>query len=451
VASVITLACVGLLAIHIGEPAARFTWAYSHLGRHWALPGLAGLVVGVVPLGVALGWRRPWASAPVQPLGWRRVVAATLVVMVVVVGVGLVWPVTPICIDAWYFVTAVSDGVTRNPRWYLTLWSFSGIAEWLRPWMGPILVVRVLNGLLAGGALMALAACARTLASTKGEAAAITALAWTAFGVLQLGLGYIDVYPIALCGTALYLWAGSAVLLRDRHPLWPTVIVAAGPFFYVGLVLLVPSWFVLLWAVARRPRGARRVLEAVGVAFAVAALATVPGYGSVAAWPAYVRDLGAVLAPGAAILGRGPLLPPHEIVSGANLLGLGHLLVLLDGVGVVLLLACGAAVIGRVPAALAAWALAILAAAAAYLLTMDPLFGAFADWDLFSYLAAATALWGAYAFVVWGRTRPRVFPVLLGLALATAVVHLLARLNALDVDFHRHLAETPFRVSVERR
>jgi hypothetical protein len=37
---------------------------------------------------------------------------------------------------------------------------------------------------------------------------------------------------------------------------------------------------------------------------------------------------------------------------------------------------------------------------------------------------------------------------LAGLAVAAAVVHLMARLNGLDIDFHRHLAETPFRIPV---
>src|SRR5207244_4492767 len=69
----------------------------------------------------------------------------------------------------------------------------------------------------------------------------------------------------------------------------------------------------------------------------------------------------------------------------------------------------------------------------AYVVAMDPLFGAFADWDLFSYGAAATSLLGAYAFVAWGRAAPRAFGWLLGLALAAASVHLLARWNALDV------------------
>jgi len=48
--------------------------------------------------------------------------------------------------------------------------------------------------------------------------------------------------------------------------------------------------------------------------------------------------------------------------------------------------------------------------------------------------------------VACGRKHPRAFGYLLGLALAAAGVHLLARWNALDVDLPRHLLESPYHV-----
>jgi hypothetical protein len=41
--------------------------------------------------------------------------------------------------------------------------------------------------------------------------------------------------------------------------------------------------------------------------------------------------------------------------------------------------------------------------------------------------------------------------VLLGLALACSSVHLLARLNALDVEAERHLRESPSHIARDRR
>jgi hypothetical protein len=448
-AGVITLGCLVLLGVHAACPPG-LTWAYAHLDRHPLLPALAALVVVTLPPCIGWLWRRPAAAAAVRPLGAGRVAWLVGAGMVVVTVVGLAWPVTPICIDAWYFATAVGDGVSRNPRWYLTLWIFAAVAEPLRPILEPLTVVRALNGVVAAGGLAALAACARTLGRTEGEAAAITALTWTAFGVLQLALGYVDVYPTALFLTALYLWAGSAVLLRNRHPAWATVLVAIAPFFYVGLVLLAPSCLVLLWVAGRR-HGGRRVLEALGLALLAAGAATVPGYGVPFAWGTFGRELGPALRVGVAIDGRGALLPMAELATGRHWFGIAHLLLLIDGVGVMLLLVCGPIAARFAAPPLVVWAAALLLPGAAYLVTMDALFGIFADWDLFSYLAAVTSMCGAYVFVVWGRRAPRAFPLLLGLALATATVHLMARLNALDVDFHRHLAETPFRVPLTKQ
>jgi hypothetical protein len=448
-AAAILLGCAAMIAVHLLSPPAALTWAYAHLDRHPLLPLAAASAALLVPFGVAALWRLPWAAAPVRPLGVRRAAALVAAGTGVVALVGLRWPVTPICIDAWYFATAVGDGVSKSPRWYLTVWTFATATAPLGHLAGTLVLVRALNSVVAAWGLAALAACARTLGRTEGEAAAMTALAWTTFGIAQLALGYVDVYPTALCLTALYLWAGSAVLLRDRHPVWPTTLVAIAPFFYVGLVLLGPSCLVLLWVAGRR-HGGRCVAEAVAVAVLVAGAATIPGYGMPFAWTAFAHDLAPALTPGAAIDGRGTFLPATELARGRHWLELGHLLLLLDGVGVLLLATCGANAARRVPAALALWAGAVLAPSLAYLATMDPLFGAFADWDLFSYVAALTAVFGGYAFVVWGRGAPRLMAPLLGVALAASLVHLMARLNALEVDFHRHLAETPFRVPVDK-
>ena len=69
-------------------------------------------------------------------------------------------------------------------------------------------------------ALAALAGCARRLGRTRGEVVAITLLAWSAFGVLQLAIGYVDVYPTVLALMALYLWAALGALDGTLHPVW---------------------------------------------------------------------------------------------------------------------------------------------------------------------------------------------------------------------------------------
>lgn len=393
-------------------------------------------------------WGRPWMQAPLAPLAPAGAAALVGALAAGVVASGLAWPVVPICIDSWWFAKAVEDGVTQNPRWELALWTFAGVARVAGPWLGVPATVRILNGLLAAAALAALAGAARRLGRTTGEALAITALAWTAFGTVQLALGYLDVYPVALAFVALHLWLGSAALAGERHPLWAVALAAAGPFFYVGLVLLAPSACVLAWLAGPAETRRRRLAECLAVAAVVAGVATVPVHDAPFAWGAFVGAMATEGNP-AAVFGRGgPALSPGEIATASHLAGVLHVLVLVDGVGVLLLGACAAAAVRAWPRRLACWSAAVLAPQLAYLVAMDPLFGHFADWDLFSPLAASTSLFGGAAFVAWGRGAPARTGILLGLALAVAVVHLLARLNALDVAFAAHLAETPFRVTI---
>jgi hypothetical protein len=120
---------------------------------------------------------------------------------------------------------------------------------------------------------------------------------------------------------------------------------------------------------------------------------------------------------------------------------------LIDGVGVLLCSTCGVAVLAREirrPSDPRPWLLAaLLAPCLGYMFVMDPIWGPYSDWDLFSYVAVPTSLLGSYALLVWGRGR-RATAWLVGLALAASSVHVLARFNALDVDIARHRHESPF-------
>lgn len=449
-AAIIVAGAAVLLLLHFVVPPLGATWAFAHLARRPLLPWVAAaLVVLLPPLGGWL-WPRPWLHAPLRPMRPVTAGLAAAAVIGAVVAAGLRWPAVPICIDSWWFAKAVGDGVTQNPRWELALWTFGRVAHWVRPWATPTTTVRVLNGLLAGTALVALAGAARRLGRSVGEAAAITALAWTAFGTLQLALGYVDVYPVELAFVALHLWAGAAALAGKRHPAWAVALAAAGPFFYVGLVLLAPSAVVLAWFGGPSAERRRRLAVCALVAVAAAGVATVPVHGVPFAWPAFVHAMATEGNPAAAFGRGGPALGVSEILTAMQLTGVLHVLVLVDGVGVLLLVACAWPAAAIAPRRLACWGAAVLAPQLAYLLVMDPLFGHFADWDLFSTLAASTSLFGGVAFVTWGRGAPRATGVLLGLALAAALVHLLARLDALDVAFAAHLAETPFRVTIPR-
>src|SRR5436190_413949 len=377
------------LALHFLEPRLAITWSHAHLGRRGVLPWIGAALVLALPAASAWAWRRPGARRALGASSWRAAAVAAAL-GAAVLALGRVRPAPLISIDPWFLVKSVADGTGENGRWYLLLWSYQRLGAAVRPWLDAPHLIRTVSGLAASLALVAL--------------------------------------------------AGAA------HPGWPLVIAFLAPFFYIGLVLLVPSTVVIALAAARRPAGGARLALGLLGAVAAAGAATLPGFGAPFAWAAFVARAHADSGYQLGFSPTSSLLPLRYMLSGAHAREVVHTLLLVDGVGVVLLVVCGGWLLlhprtWSPPAALLAL---VVLPYLAYVVAMDPLFGALADWDLFSYGAAATSLLGAYAFVVWGREHERAFAWLLGLAIASAGVHLLARWNALDVDLPRHLLESPY-------
>jgi len=443
VALALAAGLAGELALHFLEPRLALTWSYAHLGRRAALPWLGIALVLALPAAGRCAWRQPGVERPLGAVSWRSTLGGCALAGAVL-ALGRACPAPLVSIDPWFLVKSVAEGTGENGRWYLLLWSYERLGAAVRPWLDAPQVIRTVSGLAASVALVALAGAARRLGRTRGEAGAITLLAWSAFGTAQLVPGYLDVYPFALAVTALYLCTALGALAGDVHPGWPLALAFVAPFFYIGLVLLLPSTAVIALSAARRPEARAPLALGLLAAVAAAGAATLPGFGAPFAWRAFVARAHADSGWQLGLSPTSSLLPLGYLLSGAHAREVVHTLLLVDGVGVLLLVVCGAWLPRRDPAAAL---LALLVAPwLAYVVAMDPLFGAFADWDLFSYGAAATSLLGAYAFVAWGRAAPRAFGWLLGLALAAASVHLLARWNALDVDLPRHLLESPYHV-----
>ena len=443
VALALAAGLAGELALHFLEPRLALTWSYAHLGRRAALPWLGIALVLALPAAGRCAWRQPGVERPLGAVSWRSTLGGCALAGAVL-ALGRACPAPLVSIDPWFLVKSVAEGTGENGRWYLLLWSYERLGAAVRPWLDAPQVIRTVSGLAASVALVALAGAARRLGRTRGEAGTITLLAWSAFGTAQLVPGYLDVYPFALAVTALYLCTALGALAGDVHPGWPLALAFVAPFFYIGLVLLLPSTAVIALSAARRPEARAPLALGLLAAVAAAGAATLPGFGAPFAWRAFVARAHADSGWQLGLSPTSSLLPLGYLLSGAHAREVVHTLLLVDGVGVLLLVVCGAWLPRRDPAAAL---LALLVAPwLAYVVAMDPLFGAFADWDLFSYGAAATSLLGAYAFVAWGRAAPRAFGWLLGLALAAASVHLLARWNALDVDLPRHLLESPYHV-----
>lgn len=452
VSGVLALGALVIVALHWFEPALATTWSFAHLGRHRALRWLAAIALLALPLLGLAGWRSPAMRRGLSPVARRRALLAVAGTWLALALVGMAFPAPVICIDAVYFVKEIRDGTAGNHRWFLALWSYGWIYHALGGALDGKTFVRALNALMTATACVAVVASARLLARDRREAMAISALVLTSFGNLQLALGYIDVYPIPQAAMALFAWTALRALRGLGSPLWPLAIAAVGPLCYVGLLLLAPAALVLAVAIALEPGGVRRLVPAAAGVVLLLGVSTLPLHGRPWDLGAFVRGVAHDAQPQLGLSETGSLLPIGYAFGVKHVTEFLHGLLLTDGVGVLLLAAV-------LPAALATtrdastWRVLLLLAALAgpvlvYAFLMDPLFGPYADWDLFSYGAVATSLLGAYAFVLWARDRGAWAGAIVGLLVAAAVVHALARLNALDVDFARHMREQPFHVSV---
>ena len=446
----LSLALGAYLVLHFVEPLLAVTWSYAHLGRAPLLPILAAVLVVTLPALAFAFASTPGAMQPPRRWSWRSVMAATIVLAGVLVAVGALFPPPHFSYDVILFVDAVQTGKEDNARWYLLLWMMVHLATWLRSWIAGDHLIRAVNGVWAAIAVVGLVGAARHLGRTRGEIAIIAVLALSTFGVAQLLIGYLDIYPMPLATTAMYLWAALAAIDGTVHPAVPIAIAALGPFWYIGLAQLVPSTVVIAVAELRRAGGARRLATAAVVTTALAGLATVPWFGRPFAFGAY---LAAVKAVSKVELGLDPtssLVPLDYMVSTTHIREVVHTVLLVDGVGWILMIICGAFLLrdrrGDPKIILLA---SIVVVSLAYMVTFDPLYGPYVDWDLYSYCSAASALLGAWALVTWARDCPRVGAALAGLAIAAACVHLLARLHALDVDRARHLQESPYHIATD--
>jgi hypothetical protein len=449
IALAILIGVLVYLGLHLFEPALSATWAYGHLGRDPRLVGLALAQIALLP-GLALAADRwsllegPWPAAT-----RRSALACFLLVSLLFLAVGWRYPTRPLCIDSPWFATEVYTGDLGCTRWYLTLATYTPllrVTEWLAPFKVPARTfVPVLNAFATGAAYLLLLGCARRLGRDRFEVLGITLLTWGAFGNFQLIFHYMDVYPVAQLGLALYLWTALRALDAEIELIWPFVVLALIALFYVGLVLVGPSAVVLVLARLRRPGFGRALAIAVVAAVTVAGLAMVPGYGLPFAFAPYLRDL---VRDSAAPYGFDPdssLLPLDVLFTRAHLTEVWSVLLLVDGIGLLLCFTAGWTLWSRsrAPDWKASLLAVVLVPQLVYLFLMDAVWGTYLDWDLFSYFAIPTSLLGSYALMTWGRPWRRLRAGLLGLLLAAAGVHLVAKTNALEVGYARHVVETP--------
>jgi len=448
----------GVIGLHVVEPRLGVTWSYAHLGRDGWRVALAIVAAVALPVLGARVWRTPILDAPFAPKLGVRMIAAGGAFVVAMAAIGAAAPAPASNYDSVAMLEALAGLREPPPRWMLG----SEILELLvRPFRGldAFAFKRSVAGIdsaLAAVGLLGLACVAREIARTRGEAAVVALLAASAFGTLQIAVGYIDIYPLALGIIGAYL-AFAAFELRRGSGLYACAALAAtAPFVYIGLTWMVPSLLVVGFFAGRRDGGARRVALGAVVAVAAAGLATVPRYGLPFQWLAFLDELNATIAAHLGLQPTSSLLPLDYLLSWRRVEEVIHSMLLVDPVGWVLLATCGAAVLVRwLPRAtpnahadrscdpLAVFLLSVALPGVVYGIAMDPIYGAYLDWDLWAVGAPPVSLLAAWSLVAWGRRRRAWMGTIAGLALACALTHALARLHALPLEAERHLRETP--------
>jgi hypothetical protein len=439
------------IALHVLEPPLAITWSYGHLNRYPAMGWVALLLATLLPFLTARLERLPGAARPSAILRAPELLGLAAALSGIFLLVGWFFPSKAVSLDASAFAVEVWKGDVSTHRWYLTITTFSALHKGAEALSGVAIPARdfvsVANTALCGLAFALILGSASLLTRTRFECATLTLLSWTALGNLQLALYYMDIYPLVQLALAAFLFSGLRTIERDGHPIWPTLVGTVGLFFYQGLVLLLPALLLLLCAALRRPAGGRRVAVACAAALFLCAMATIPGYGAPLAFGPLLADLALDPTRPLGLSAESNFLPFSYLWSPVHLREFLHTFLLIDGVGSLLCLTTGGILTARILRgdflSSAAVVLVLAATVVGYAFVMDPLWGAYRDWDLFSYAAVPTSLFGGYSFVAWCRAHPQWRGPLSGLLLAASLVHLAARLNAIELEAERHTEESP--------
>jgi len=443
----LALGLLGVIALHVFEPTLAITWSFAHLARD---PWRVGLAIGLtlaLPLLGAIAWPMPAGTRPLSRLRAPAAAVTAVVFVAAIATIGGMAPAPALTVDPLILLGSLVGTYEPPIRWMLGAWTLDVLTAPFRPGAPMQPLVGATNGALAAIGMLGLAVAVRKIALDRREAFAITALTWSAFGTLQISIGYLEIYPLALALLGIYVALAAGALRGDASLVGCAVVAALAPFFYIGLALLAPSTLVLAVVVARREGGVKRVAIAAGAGIVAAGAATLPVYGIPFAWHAFAADAAAASQPQVGLQPGSSLLPASYLFSAAHASEVLHSLLLLDGVGWLMLLGPGLAVCCsrrlRQPDPFALFLVSIALPYLAYVVAMDPIYGAYQDWDLWATGTPVISLLGAWAFVHWGRPSPRLTGALLGLALACAAVHALARLHAMDLDNARHQRESP--------
>jgi hypothetical protein len=294
--------------------------------------------------------------------------------------------------------------VTTAERIYPGTEFLGFLASWIAGRFGasPTGGVWILNCVIGALVVVLLLCVVRRLDWPDGVRLAALALA-LATGALQLFFGYIEHYTAPLALAVLYVVLAARTDGRWRGLAGPGLVLVAGVFFHVQMLLLAPSFlWLMLRAAAGRGDPARGLRLAVATGLLTIAAVVAGGFRA---------PLGNYLIP---LSGDG-----YTVFSAAHLLDVLNVVLLLFPA---LLLLAVAALFGRGDGGREVLSYAVVLGVPAWLfvLLFRPELGAARDWDLYAFaaigLAAPGLLWLSRSAAAGGR------PASLAPVLAPAVV-----------------------------
>jgi len=257
-------------------------------------------------------------------------------------------------------------------------------ASWIAGWFGasPVGGVWILN--CAIGALMVVTLLCVIRKLDWPDSARMTLLILAlATGALQLFFGYIEHYTPALALGFLYLLFAARAIGGSGRLVLPGIILFAGLFFHVQLVLLLPSYlWLLLWVLAarRRPEWSLRLAITVGLVTIAVVLPAI-----------YATPLGSFALP---ISGA-----DYSVFSGAHLLDILNIILLLTPVWLLLAVISVFRLFAKKQTGqrVTAFTLSLGVPAWLFILFVRPELGLARDWDLYAITVLGIAAPGIYS------------------------------------------------------
>ena len=417
---VILAASIINIALHIWPDVAAVSFGFD--GWRTVVPGEAAnrTWVSLIPLVsilllASIGWyhlsERGQGSA-LKPLANSPIASTVTLAILWLIAAFMFWSFrTSVTLgDGAYIAQRMENEHYFSTRWYLAYLIILGVHRTLGTLLSltPLESLRLTSVLAGATSVVLLAKIVGRLFPQHREQWLLVWLLPSAYGLIQLWFGYAEIYPLVAFGWIVLIWVYLLVLDNKLSLVWASMTSGIVYLFYIGNVLILPAYgYLILLSVSRLPNWQTRLKNLV-LNFLVL-IGTIMLCLSLKFGTNFVRYWASQVASANTVMGASS---DSIFYPAAMLLGKNHIMniinewLLVDASGILL------TILG-----LLLWKLStsqrrsqernsrmyLLGLVAipylVYSFMMEPLLGYPMDWDLFSYVALFTWLFGGYVFI----------------------------------------------------